>query len=80
MMKMCSLFVGGLLALSGYCVVNASVTKDVGGSSLESFVEEMSFVSIPAGAFMMGSPANDPERWNDEGPQHQVTISKGFGS
>jgi formylglycine-generating enzyme required for sulfatase activity len=78
MMKMSGLFVGGLLVLSGYGVVNASVPKDVGGSSLESFVEDMSFVSIPAGTFMMGSPANESGRDSDEGPQHQVTISKGF--
>ncbi len=78
MMKMCGLFVGGLFVLSGCGVVSPSLTKDIGGSSLESFVEEMSFVSIPAGAFMMGSPASEPGRWDGEGPQHQVTISKGF--
>jgi formylglycine-generating enzyme required for sulfatase activity len=78
MMKMSGLFVGGLLALSGYGVVNASVPKDVGGSPLESFVEDMSFVSIPAGTFMMGSPATESGRYDNEGPQHQVTISKGF--
>src|SRR5512143_4332357 len=26
----------------------------------------------------MGSPETEPGRWNDEGPQHKVTISKGF--
>ncbi len=77
-MKMCSLFVGGLLVLSGCGVVNALVTKDVGDLSLESFVEDMSFVSIPAGTFIMGSSANESGRDSDEGPQHQVTISKGF--
>ena len=33
---------------------------------------------IAAGAFLMGSPNSEPERWEDEGPQHEVTISKGF--
>jgi formylglycine-generating enzyme required for sulfatase activity len=33
---------------------------------------------IPPGRFLMGSPENEPERWNDEGPQHTVTIAKGF--
>jgi formylglycine-generating enzyme required for sulfatase activity len=35
-------------------------------------------VVVPAGAFSMGSPASEPERDSDEGPQHQVTISRPF--
>ena len=35
-------------------------------------------VVIPAGSFMMGSPASEPERDNDEGPQHRVTIGQAF--
>ncbi|MEY4750252.1 MAG: hypothetical protein RIQ60_2466 [Pseudomonadota bacterium] len=31
-------------------------------------------VALPAGSFMMGSPATEPERSNDEGPQHRVQI------
>jgi formylglycine-generating enzyme required for sulfatase activity len=31
-------------------------------------------VPIPAGTFTMGSPAGEPGRSDDEGPQHQVTI------
>ena len=33
---------------------------------------------VPAGKFLMGSPATDPNRWPDEGPRHEVTISKPF--
>jgi formylglycine-generating enzyme required for sulfatase activity len=32
-------------------------------------------VSIPAGSFLMGSPENEPDRIDDEGPQHKVTLS-----
>jgi formylglycine-generating enzyme required for sulfatase activity len=32
-------------------------------------------VRINGGTFMMGSPANEPERVGDEGPQHRVTVS-----
>ena len=32
-------------------------------------------VRIPAGRFTMGSPANEPQRQSDEGPQHQVHIA-----
>jgi formylglycine-generating enzyme required for sulfatase activity len=36
------------------------------------------FSCIPPGTFMMGSPSREPGRDSDEGPQHQVTISKAF--
>jgi formylglycine-generating enzyme required for sulfatase activity len=32
-------------------------------------------VRIEGGTFTMGSPSNEPERYDDEGPQHQVTVS-----
>jgi formylglycine-generating enzyme required for sulfatase activity len=33
---------------------------------------------IPAGTFLMGSPEGEAERFGNEGPQHRVTISRGF--
>ncbi|MCK4413968.1 MAG: SUMF1/EgtB/PvdO family nonheme iron enzyme [Candidatus Eisenbacteria sp.] len=41
-------------------------------------VVEMDFVWIPAGRFRMGSPNGEPERYNDEGPVHDVEITQGF--
>ena len=38
----------------------------------------MKLALIPAGKFLMGSPASEPGRENDEGPQHEVTITKAF--
>jgi len=35
-------------------------------------------VVIPAGSFLMGSPLDEPERAEDEGPQHHVTIPVPF--
>jgi formylglycine-generating enzyme required for sulfatase activity len=35
-------------------------------------------VPIPAGAFMMGSPATERGRQDDEGPQTRVTLTKDF--
>ena len=35
-------------------------------------------VVVPAGTFMMGSPADEQERFEDEGPQHRVTIGRQF--
>jgi formylglycine-generating enzyme required for sulfatase activity len=33
---------------------------------------------IPPGTFLMGSPEDEPGSGEDEGPRHEVTISKGF--
>jgi formylglycine-generating enzyme required for sulfatase activity len=39
--------------------------------------ESLRLIQIPAGDFLMGSPANEPERSADEGPQHRVRL-EGF--
>ena len=33
---------------------------------------------IEPGTFRMGSPGSEPERYDDEGPQHLVTLTHGF--
>jgi formylglycine-generating enzyme required for sulfatase activity len=35
-------------------------------------------VVVPAGDFMMGSPPNEKGRYDNEGPQHRVTIARPF--
>ena len=35
----------------------------------------LDMVLIPAGSFTMGSPADEPERQPNEGPQHHVTLA-----
>ena len=35
-------------------------------------------VLIPSGIYLMGSPADEPERYDFEGAQHQVIFSKPF--
>ena len=35
-------------------------------------------VVVPEGAYMMGSPADEPGRWEDEGPRHRVRIASPF--
>jgi formylglycine-generating enzyme required for sulfatase activity len=37
-----------------------------------------SFVRIEGGTFIMGSPSDEPEYHDHEGPQHQVTVSAFF--
>ena len=36
------------------------------------------FVEVPAGRFLMGSPSSEAGRAADEGPQREVTISRSF--
>jgi formylglycine-generating enzyme required for sulfatase activity len=38
----------------------------------------MKFVRVKAGTFVMGSPKDEKGRSDDEGPQHEVEISKDF--
>jgi formylglycine-generating enzyme len=38
----------------------------------------MKFVRIPAGRFIMGSPKDEKGHESDEGPQHEVEITKAF--
>ncbi len=35
-------------------------------------------IVVPAGSFTMGSPAGEQGRFDNEGPQHQVTIARSF--
>lgn len=38
----------------------------------------LELIAIPAGEFFMGSPSDEPGRYDDESPQHQVTLSGFF--
>jgi len=39
---------------------------------------ELTMVQIPAGSFLMGSPLEEPESSDDEGPRHLVTLGSFF--
>ena len=51
---------------------------------LDTFTEDLGkgvkleMIAIPGGTFLMGSPENEAERDDDEGPQHQVTVPSFF--
>ncbi len=37
-------------------------------------IPPLEMVAIPSGKFVMGSPPDEPERYDDESPQHEVTV------
>lgn len=46
--------------------------------SLPEIIKSIEFVRIPAGEFMMGSPPNEQDRYDNEGSVHKVTIKNSF--
>jgi len=50
-------------------------TGGVQNHALNNFVDFMEMVWIPAGSFTMGSPVTEENRFDDEGPQHTVTLT-----
>ncbi len=55
--------------------VSVTVTKGTPASYTNSLGQ--TFVLLPAGTFIMGSPSDEPGRWGDE-TQHQVTLTQPF--
>jgi len=41
-------------------------------------IPAMSFADISPGKYLRGSPPDELGRWEDEGPQHEVTLTRGF--
>jgi formylglycine-generating enzyme required for sulfatase activity len=48
------------------------------GATMTNPKDGLKYVWIPPGTFMMGCSPGDSERFPDEKPAHQVTITKGF--
>jgi formylglycine-generating enzyme required for sulfatase activity len=59
----------------------ATADRDGRGSSLARRLTNgvgMTLVLIPPGTYRMGSPSTESLRGNDEGPQHEVTLTESF--
>lgn len=52
------------------------VTKGVSATTSEPVIQRLRW--IPPGRFLMGSPKDEPGRWEAEGPQHPVTLRQGY--
>jgi len=57
-----------------------AIGRDGSGLWAELFVKGVAYRMrwIPPGRFVMGSPEDEPGRYREEGPQHEVTITRGF--
>lgn len=66
----------GLLAMAGGAVVAQPSPSP--GQVIRDCADCPELVVIPAGGFTMGSPADEPEREADEGPQRSVRIARSF--
>src|SRR5216684_3723594 len=75
----------GRLLLGMFALILGSLLAAVGASRSAAQDQDkmitnaigMKLALIPAGKFLMGSPANEAERDTDE-PQHEVVITKPF--
>ena len=59
-------------------VNNLPKLRNTGGAQnhvLNVYVDFMEIVRIPSGNFTMGSPSSEVNRFDDEGPQHTVTLT-----
>ncbi len=59
-----------------YAIVEVPVEQGKASGGAKVVVQRLRY--IEAGHFRMGSPPSEPERYDDEGPQHSVTLSAGF--
>ena len=50
------------------------------GSVIKDCADCPELLVVPAGQFLMGSPPGEPDRDDDEGPQHTVTIARPFAA
>jgi formylglycine-generating enzyme required for sulfatase activity len=68
--------------IMGPRVLTAEQEKDKAAKPGSEFAECATgcptMIVVPADKFMMGSPESEGDRYNNEGPQHEVTIAKPF--
>lgn len=84
-MKASHIALGLMLLFSVGCAVNSdrqdapaqgTVAGVRPGAALRDCAECPEMVVVPAGAFIMGSPASEPGRYDEEGPQRRVHIGQ----
>jgi len=72
----------GLAVLLGWLFIGDSINvpEHIRNPGSQPFTNSigMELVWITPGTFMMGSPDSDSEAFDDEKPQHEVTLTKGY--
>lgn len=58
-----------------YCINCGHVLYDLSSIPKSNDNLEIDWINIPSGVFLMGSPNSEQERYDWEGPQHQVFIN-----
>ena len=71
-------FAFGIVFVAVIVACQGSAAPLAPGARLRDCGDCPSMVVIPAGQFLMGSPATESGRFEDEGPQHAVTIARPF--
>lgn len=66
------------VAVAFFVLAGSAVAAPASAPTFRDCADCPEMVEIPAGQFMMGSPANEAWRSDDEGPQRKVTIDKAF--
>jgi formylglycine-generating enzyme required for sulfatase activity len=61
-----------------FCLWVISAAADEPRNILQDCPSCPKMIAVPAGEFLMGSPADEPYRGADEGPQHLVKIAEPF--
>ena len=70
----------GMASAQGTPSAGAAAGFPAAGSVIKDCGECPELLVIPAGQFLMGSPPGEPDRDDDEGPQHSVTIARPFAA
>lgn len=76
--RICLLLLGLVLGTSATVRAAGPTAEAVTANTFRDCPECPDMVVVPAGRFMMGSPANDPKALPDEFPQHEVVIQRPF--
>ncbi len=70
--------IAAVVVVMGICATASAQDHLKSGEAFRDCPECPEMVVIPAGSFMMGSPAKEPGRFDNEGPQHRVIIPRAF--
>ncbi|MCY2926915.1 MAG: formylglycine-generating enzyme family protein [Planctomycetota bacterium] len=82
--RIAALIALGVLALCPFATSQTQPSPDAQAAPAKELTLDLGnevtlkVVLVPAGKFLMGSPEGEKDRNPDEGPQHEVTLSKPF--